>query len=37
MIATLGPEGYVISPCHVLQTDVPTANVLAIYDTANPS
>ncbi len=34
MIATLGPEGYVISPCHVLQTDVPTANVLALYDTA---
>jgi uroporphyrinogen decarboxylase len=34
MIETLGPEGYVISPCHVLQTDVPTANVLALYDTA---
>lgn len=34
MIDTLGPEGYVISPCHVLQTDVPTANVLALYDTA---
>ncbi len=37
MIGTLGPEGYVISPCHVLQTDVPTANVLALYDTVNPS
>ncbi len=35
MIDTLGPDGYVISPCHVLQTDVPTANVLALYDTAN--
>ncbi len=35
MIAALGPEGYVISPCHVLQTDVPTANVLALYDTAS--
>ena len=35
MIARLGPEGYVISPCHVLQTDVPTANVLALYDTVN--
>ncbi|MHB8897367.1 MAG: uroporphyrinogen decarboxylase family protein [Thermoguttaceae bacterium] len=34
MIRLLGPEGYVISPCHVLQTDVPTANVLALYDTA---
>ena len=34
MIDILGPEGYVISPCHVLQTDVPTHNVLALYDTA---
>ena len=36
MIDTMGPDGYIISPCHVLQTDVPTANVLALYDTANP-
>jgi uroporphyrinogen decarboxylase len=36
MIATIGPEGYIVSPCHVLQTDVPTANILALYDTANP-
>jgi uroporphyrinogen decarboxylase len=36
LIAQMGPDGYIISPCHVLQTDVPTANVLALYDTAAP-
>jgi uroporphyrinogen decarboxylase len=25
--------GFILAPCHVLQTDVPTANVLALYDT----
>jgi uroporphyrinogen decarboxylase len=25
--------GYILAPCHVLQTDVPTANVLAMYET----
>lgn len=24
--------GYILAPCHVLQTDVPTTNVLAMYD-----
>jgi len=24
--------GFILAPCHVLQTDVPTANVLALYD-----
>lgn len=27
--------GYILAPCHVLQTDVPTANVLAMYEAAN--
>jgi uroporphyrinogen decarboxylase len=32
-IAVLGPGGgYVVAPCHVLQTDVPTANILAMSD-----
>jgi len=26
--------GYILSPCHVLQTDVPTENILAMSDTA---
>lgn len=26
--------GYILSPCHVLQTDVPTANILAMVDAA---
>jgi uroporphyrinogen decarboxylase len=34
MINTLGPNGFILSPSHVLQTDVPTANVLALYETA---
>lgn len=25
--------GFILAPCHVLQVDVPTANVLALYDT----
>jgi uroporphyrinogen decarboxylase len=24
--------GYILSPCHVLQTDVPTENILAMSD-----
>jgi len=32
MIAELGPNGYIMSPSHVLQTDVPTANVRALYE-----
>ena len=27
----LGPGGFILAPAHVLQTDVPTANVLALY------
>ncbi len=35
MIDTLGVGGgFILAPTHVLQTDVPTANVLALYDTA---
>jgi uroporphyrinogen decarboxylase len=35
MARILGPGGgFVMAPSHVLQTDVPTANVLALYDTA---
>ena len=34
MIATLGRGGgYILAPSHVLQTDVPTANILALYET----
>ena len=34
MCATLGQEGgFILAPCHVLQVDVPTANILALYDT----
>lgn len=33
MIDLLGEGGgFVLAPSHVLQTDVPTANVLALYD-----
>lgn len=33
MIRVLGKGGgYIISPSHVLQTDVPTSNILALYD-----
>lgn len=28
--------GYILAPCHVLQTDVPTANILAMYEEAAP-
>ena len=35
MIRVLGKGGgYIISPSHVLQTDVPTANILALYEEA---
>jgi len=36
-IGELGPEGFILSPSHVLQTDVPTANVRALYETAHAS
>jgi uroporphyrinogen decarboxylase len=32
MIKALGPDGYIMSPSHVLQTDVPTANIRALYE-----
>ena len=32
MIGELGPDGFILSPSHVLQTDVPTANVRALYE-----
>ncbi len=35
MIQIMGPEGYIVCPSHVLQTDVPTANILALYETAH--
>ena len=36
MIDILGRNGgYIIAPSHVLQSDVPTDNVLAVYDTAH--
>ena len=28
-----GGGGFILAPCHVLQTDVPTENVKAMYDT----
>ncbi|MFZ4696004.1 MAG: uroporphyrinogen decarboxylase family protein, partial [Verrucomicrobiia bacterium] len=28
--------GYILSPSHVLQTDVPTANILALYEEPRP-
>lgn len=37
-IAVLGAGGgYILAPCHVLQTDVPTANILAMYEVARES
>ncbi len=34
MVSILGCRGgFILAPCHVLQTDVPTPNVLALYDT----
>lgn len=33
-IADLGPAGYVVAPVHVIQSDVPAENVLALYDEA---
>jgi hypothetical protein len=34
MVAVLGAVGgFILAPTHVLQTDVPTANVLALYET----
>lgn len=35
MINVLGPNGFILSPSHVLQTDVPTANIRALYETAH--
>ncbi len=31
-IETLGPEGYILSPSHVLQADVAPENITALYD-----
>jgi uroporphyrinogen decarboxylase len=36
MIDTLGTDGgFILAPCHVLQTDVPTENVRAMYETGH--
>ncbi len=36
MVAILGADGgFILAPSHVLQTDVPTENVLALYETAH--
>ena len=35
MIDEIGPAGFILSPSHVLQTDVPTANVQALYEEAH--
>ena len=35
MVAILGAGGFILAPTHVLQTDVPTENVLALYETAH--
>ena len=36
MITILGKDGgFILSPSHVLQTDVPTENVTALYETAH--
>lgn len=33
MIDVLGANGgFILAPCHVLQTDVPTANIRALYE-----
>ena len=34
MAETLGTDGYILCASHVLQTDVPIANILALYETA---
>lgn len=37
MMEVLGRGGgYILSPSHVLQTDVPTANILALYEESRP-
>ena len=33
-IDTLGPEGYILAPTHVLQPDAPPANIVAMYEEA---
>ena len=33
MIQALGPAGFILAPSHVLQTDVTTDNILALYET----
>ena len=36
MIEILGAGGgFILAPCHVLQTDVPTGNVRAMYETGH--
>lgn len=32
---SLGPDGYILCASHILQTDVPTANIKALYDSAH--
>ncbi|MDD5727568.1 MAG: uroporphyrinogen decarboxylase family protein, partial [Victivallales bacterium] len=34
MAQTLGPEGYILAPSHVLQPDVPPENIIALYEEA---
>ncbi len=31
-IGTLGPNGYILAPSHLLQPDIPPANIVAMYD-----
>ena len=33
-IETLGPEGYILAPSHVLQPDTPPENIVAMYEEA---
>jgi uroporphyrinogen decarboxylase len=36
MIDILGSDGgFILAPCHVLQTDVPSENVRAMYETGH--
>lgn len=34
-IETLGPDGYILAPCHNIQPLTPTENILAMYDEAH--
>ena len=33
-IASLGPDGYILAPCHNIQPITPIENILAMYDEA---